>query len=109
MESTTTLWYLVGGAIAATYVWRFLGVLFAKQINPEGAMFQWITCVSYAMLAGLITRLVFIPVGPLEAAPLWIRVTGIIIGLAMYFICKRQVLIGVGSGLAAFIALVSYS
>ena len=107
MNSPGYLWMLVLAAIAATYLWRFLGVLFSRDINPEGPVFQWITCVSYAMLAGLISRMVIIPVGALVEVPLWIRVTGIVVGLVVFFIARRMVLAGVGAGFAVFIFLVA--
>ena len=100
------LWWIVLGAIAATYLWRFLGTVFAKQIDPDGALFQWVTCVSYAMLAGLISRMVFIPVGSLVEVPLWIRGTGLVVGLVVFFLARRIVLAGVGAGLAVFVGLV---
>ena len=103
-----TLWLVVIGSILATYFWRFLGALFARKINPDGAVFKWVTCVSYAMLAGLISRMVFIPIGPLEEVPGWIRLVGILVGLAAFFLFRKQVLIGVGAGLLAFVGLVSY-
>ena len=105
--STVELWLVVWGAIAATYLWRFLGTLFSYRIDPHGPLFQWITCVSFAMLAGLISRMIFIPVGPLTEVPLWIRITGILLGLAVFFLVQRQVLVAVGAGLAVFIGLVS--
>ena len=107
MVDYQNLWVLVIASILATYLWRFLGALFAKRIDPKGALFGWVTCVSYAMLAGLISRMVFLPAGSLVEVDLWIRLTGIITGLVVFYICKRQVLVGVGAGLAVFIALVS--
>lgn len=107
MTTHEYLWALVIAAILATYVWRFLGALFAQRINPQGLIFQWVTCVSYAMLAGLIARMVFIPVGPLVATPMWVRVTGMIVGIAVFFAAGRIVLVGVGAGLAVFIMLIS--
>ena len=100
------LWWIVLAAIAAIYLWRFLGTVFAKQIDPDGALFQWVTCVSYAMLAGLISRMVFIPVGSLIEVPLWIRVAGLVVGLVVFFLARRVVLAGVGAGLAVFVGLV---
>ncbi len=100
------LWLLVLGAILATYLWRFLGVLFSRRINPEGAAFQWVTCVSYAMLAALISRMILIPVGPLVEVSLWIRLVSLIVGLAVFFLVKKQVLIGVGAGLSVFTILI---
>ncbi len=92
----------------ATYFWRFLGALFAQKIQPDGAIFKWVTCVSYAMLAGLISRMVFIPIGPLEAVPGWIRISGILIGLAAFFLFRKQVLVGVSTGLLVFVGLLSF-
>jgi len=99
-------WPLLLGAVGATYLWRGLGVVFASRIDPDGPAFQWITCVSYAMLSGLIARMVFLPEGPLTEAPLSYRVAGIITGLAVFFILRRQVLAGVAAGLAMFIGLI---
>ncbi len=99
------LWLLLAGAIAATYVWRGLGVLLASRIDPEGSAFQWVTAVSYAMLAGLITRMVLMPAGPLVDTPLTFRIVGIIVGLAAFFVSGRRLLLGVTAGLIAFIAL----
>jgi branched-subunit amino acid transport protein len=51
---TEMLWMIVLGCAAATFVWRFLGVLVVRRINANGAIFQWISCVSYAMVAGVL-------------------------------------------------------
>ena len=100
------IWLLLMGAIAGTYVWRGLGVLFASRIDPNGPTFQWITCVSYAMLSGLIARMVFLPQGPLTEAPLGYRIAGIAAGLLTFFLFKRRMLPAVGAGLLVFVALI---
>lgn len=109
MSNDTYLWLLLAGAIAGTYVWRGFGVAFSSRINTDGRIFKWVTCVSYAMLAGLIARMVFIPIGPLVETPLVYRVVGMIVGLSVFFLTKRQVLPAVGAGLTVFIALVAYN
>jgi len=101
------LWVLVIASIFATYLWRFLGVVLAKRIDSNGGLFRWVTCVSYAMLAGLISRMVFLPAGSLMEVDLWIRLAGIISGLIVFYLCRRQVLLGVSAGMAVFIMLVS--
>ena len=63
------LWGLVLLSAAATYFWRGLGVLLSARIDPEGPIFQWVTCVSYAMLAGLISRMIILPLGSLPSIP----------------------------------------
>ncbi len=106
--SESSLWVIVIGSIFATYVWRYFGAVFSQKINPDSALFKWVTCVSYAMLGGLISRMVFMPIGPLEVVPGWIRISGIAVGLIAFFLFKKQVLIGVGAGLVVFTLLVSY-
>ena len=107
MSGQEGLWAVVLGAIAATYVWRMLGALLSRQVNPESLFFQWITCVSYAMLAGLIARMILLPVGPLTEVALWIRLLGTAIGLGVFFLLGRRVLLSVGAGLAAFTLMVA--
>ena len=109
MNQSQYLWMLVISAILASYLWRFLGALFSKKINPEGKVFQWITCVSYAMLAGLISRMILLPAGTIDQVPLWIRLVSLAVGLGVFFLARKQVLVGVGAGLAIFITLVAYS
>lgn len=105
MDGTTALWTLVIASILATYLWRFLGTLFSKRIDPDGALFQWVTCVSYCMLAGLISRMILVPVGNLASVPLWIRLLGVLAALAIFFVAGRIMLVAVGSGLAVFVGL----
>ncbi len=100
------LWLLLLGAVAGTYLWRGLGVIFASRIDPQGPAFQWITCVSYAMLSGLIARMIFLPVGPLTEVPLSYRVAGIVAGLAVFLLFRQRLLPAVGAGLLVFIALI---
>lgn len=108
MVDEVYLWFLLVGAIAGTYIWRAFGVAFSSRINTEGPVFKWVTCVSYAMLAGLIARMVLLPVGPLVETPLSFRIAGMVVGLLVFFLVKRQVLPAVGAGLTVFIALVAY-
>jgi branched-subunit amino acid transport protein len=49
-----SFWLIVLACAAATFVWRALGVLVARRIDANGAFFRWVTCVSYAMVAGVL-------------------------------------------------------
>ncbi len=99
----SSAWPLLVSAIAATYVWRALGVLLSARIDPEGDLFQWVTCVSYAMLAGLIARMTVMPLGVLAATPLFDRLAAMAIAFAVYFGWRRKVLPGVAAGVVALI------
>lgn len=94
------------GAIAGTYIWRCAGVMFATRVKSDGPVFQWVTFVSYAMLGGLIARMVILPIGPLMETPLLFRSLAFVIGLGMFFLLGRRVLPAVFIGVASFIFLV---
>ncbi len=91
--------------IAGTYVWRAFGVAFSARIESEGALFRWVTCVSYAMLAGLISRMTVMPLGSLAATPLSFRLGAMGVAIAMFFLAGRSMLSGVIAGVGTFIAL----
>ena len=95
------------GAIAGTYIWRWAGVMFAARVKSDDPVFQWVTFVSYAMLGGLIARMVILPIGPLMETPLLFRALAFVIGLGMFFALGRRVLSAVFIGVASFIFLVS--
>lgn len=99
--------FLTLGAIVGTYIWRCAGVMFATRVKSDGPVFQWVTFVSYAMLGGLIARMVILPIGPLMETPLLFRSLAFVIGLGMFFLLGRRVLPAVFIGVASFIFLVS--
>jgi branched-subunit amino acid transport protein len=92
-------------AAAATFLWRFLGVVLSSRLRAEGAWIQWMTAVAYAVLAALAARMLVLPVGDLATIPLWIRLAGAGVGIAVFFITKRNALAGVLTGTLAFMAL----
>jgi hypothetical protein len=47
-----------------------LGAAISGRVRAEGALFTWLGCVAYAMLAGLVARIVVMPLGTLEATAL---------------------------------------
>jgi branched-subunit amino acid transport protein len=71
--SPLSIWLVILAAALVTYFWRALGVLVGGRINPNGPVFEWIGCVAYALLAGLTTRMIVLPIGPLQATDLGCR------------------------------------
>ena len=61
------------GTVVGTYLWRALGVSFSGRINTDSEVFVWVTCVTYAMVAGLVFRIMLLPVGMLAELSLGIR------------------------------------
>ena len=96
--TTEWLWLVVIACGLATFVWRALGVIVVRRIDPRGAVFQWITCVSYAMVAGLIFRMLILPESELASVSLPIRLAAIGIAFAAYFFFGRRLVAGVLGG-----------
>ncbi|NBT34296.1 MAG: AzlD domain-containing protein [Betaproteobacteria bacterium] len=76
---------LVALVVAAlgTYLWRCLGVAFSGRVNIESEFFRWIACVSYAMVAGLVVRIIVLPVGLLAQVPTPLRLLACGVALAL--------------------------
>jgi branched-subunit amino acid transport protein len=85
-------------AALGTYFWRGLGVWVANRVDTSKPLFVWITCVAYAILAGLITRVIVFPVGILESTHFWQRILGLILAIGIYLLLKRNMLIGILAG-----------
>ena len=107
MAEHAPLWpyvVLVVGALA-TYFWRALGVALSGRIDPAGAVFEWVACVAYALLAGLLARMIVLPVGPLADTPLGARLAAAAIALAIFFATRKNLALGVAAGAGALVLL----
>lgn len=87
----------------ATYFWRGMAVLLSGKLTLDSELFRWVECVAYAMVAGLMMRIVLLPSGVLADSPVAIRIAGCVIALAAYRLFKRNLLAGLGAGVAFFV------
>ena len=94
---------VVAVAIAATFAWRVLGVALTRRIDPEGPVFRWFSLASYAVLAGLLTRLLVLPTGDLASVDLAIRLGAAGVAAAVFLLARRSLLAGVVAGTACFV------
>lgn len=103
----STLWALtlmvVGGLV--TYFWRALGVALSGRIDAGSRLFEWVACVAYALLAGLIARMILLPNGPLAAAASPDRIAAAVIALAIFFLTRRNIGLGVAAGAGALVLM----
>ncbi len=103
MAEFTTLVLLCG---VATYLWRGLGVALARRLNVEGELFRWVSCVAFAMIAGLMSRIILMPTGALASTGLPERLAATACALFAYFVLtRRNLLAGVSAGALAIVAL----
>ena len=95
-------WLLLGVCALATYAWRGLGVLISGRIDARGEAFAWISCVAYAMIAGLIARMLVMPTGELAELTDLERLLGSAAALVAFFgLSRRNLLAGVLAGAVA--------
>ena len=99
------LWLLVIACSLGTYVWRGLGVLLSGRINVNGELFKWVACVAYAMVAGLVSRILVLPTGMLAETAFVERLAACAVALLVYYATRRNLLMGVGAGVAAIMAI----
>jgi branched-subunit amino acid transport protein len=76
-------WLALLAASLGTYVCRAIGVKLSGQVNQDGEFFRWLSMVTYAMVAALTIRLIFLPVGLLSTVPLYLRVLICILALGV--------------------------
>ena len=96
------LWVLLMLCGVATYLWRGPGVLISAGIDPRSEAFTWISCVAYAIIAGVVSRMLLMPTGVLAEATALERAIGSGAALVAYFwLTKRNLLVGVAAGAAA--------
>ena len=98
----TEPWLLLALCGVATYLWRGPGVLLSAGIDPRSEAFTWVSCVAYAIIAGVVSRMLVMPSGALAETTALERALGSAAALGAYFwLTRRNLLIGVAAGAAA--------
>lgn len=93
-------------AALASYASRALGTLLSGRIRADSPVIEWITAVTFALMAGLVARMILLPIGALAATPDWIRLSAAAACLAVFFITRKNVGLGVLAGSLTLMALV---
>jgi branched-subunit amino acid transport protein len=93
---------VLAASVGATALWRGLGVIMARRLDTEGAVFRWFSFASFAVLAGLLARLLILPAGELATVGLEVRLGAAVIGVAAFYLSRRNLLVGVASGTISF-------
>lgn len=104
-DAALPLWLLVLVCGAATYLWRGVGVLLSGVVRPQSELLTWVGCVAYAMVAGLVARIVLMPEGMVAQTLLADRLLACAAAAAVFFLGGRNLLAGVATGGAALAAL----
>ena len=94
-------WVVVLTSAAATFSWRGLGATLSGRIRVDSELFNWVACVAYAMVAGLITRIIFMPTGLLATSLLADRLLACVLALAAFYLSRRNLFVAVMVGVVA--------
>ena len=104
MPAAAELWLLMLACGAATYLWRGLGVLLSGRLNPHSVVFEWVSCVAYALVAGLIARIIVAPSGLLAQTALTDRLLSCVVAFVAYRLARRNMFAGLLCGVVFFVA-----
>ncbi len=104
MSAGAELWLLLLACGVATYLWRGLGVLLSGRLVAQSALFEWVSCVAYALVAGLIARIIVAPSGLLAQTALTDRLLACVVALLAYHLIRRNMFVGLVSGVVFFVA-----
>ena len=106
MNELPGVWGYWGGAYLPFFLagflvsepWRWAGALVGRGIDADSELFAWVRAVSTAIVAGLVARMLVLPVGELREVSLFLRVAAVACGVAGYFLARRNIAAGVGIG-----------
>ncbi len=86
-------WLALIAASIGTYVCRAIGVMLSGRVSHDSEFFRWLSAVTYAMVAALTIRLIFLPVGMLSTVPLYLRliICAIAVGVMLINPSRRLV------------------
>lgn len=105
--SSFETWFIIFLAALVTFGWRFAGLILSDYIHSDSRLMLWINAVAYAMVAGVLMKLMVYPVGILESTPLDYRLAGLAVGL-FAMISTRSLWLSLLLAMGLFAILVSY-
>jgi branched-subunit amino acid transport protein len=104
-DSANWGWAILVMTAIGTYVWRFLGVLLSGKLTQDSPLFRWVTCVTYAMVAALVIRIIVLPVGVLAEVPTAYRVVSAATAFMVMLIKPHNLLPAISTGAVMIILL----
>jgi hypothetical protein len=90
---------------AGTYVWRALGVVAIRRLDPESPTLLWVRAVATALIAALIVRFVYDPSGLLSETAFPSRALALAASVVGFFAAGRRIESGVGAGAGTLMLL----
>lgn len=82
-------------AVLPTEIWRWLAVVFARGLDADSALLDWVRAVATALLAGIVAKLIVSPPGALVHAPMLVRVLSLAAAVVVMAISRRRMMLAV--------------
>lgn len=95
--------YIFIAGVAATAVWRYLGLYLSNGLSEDSVIIEWVRTVSTALVAGLVARTVLFPPGALAEVAIGVRVGAFAFGVAVYFLARHHLVGGILAGVTALV------
>ena len=93
MESSQIMILAIIATSLATFISRFMGAITSKKVSVNSKIFQWFNCIAYSTLAALLGRMIIFPAGVLADSEIIVRLSVLLICIAIFIISKRNLVI----------------
>ena len=95
-------------AFAGMIIWRYLGVLYSKNIDNESIIAKTINSIAYGMTTAIVFKIVFFPENALNLIPDTDRIIRFFIGIIVFLVCSKNTSFGLITGISSFSFLILY-
>lgn len=104
----TQVWIHLAAAVAATYCWRFFGVVASRQMASDSPLILWVRAVATALIAALVVRFVYAPSGLLSETAFSSRAVALLAAVVGYFALGKRIEAGVASAAVVFVMMEAF-
>lgn len=87
-----------------TEMWRVIGVVAARGLDPDSEILRWVRCVATALVVAVVAKLVLQPSGALAVVPDWGRYAAVGVGIVTLLLTRRSVVWSLVAGEATLVA-----
>ena len=95
-------------AFAGMIIWRYLGVLYSKNIDNESVIAKTINSIAYGMTTAIVFKIVFFPDNALNLIPNSDRIIPFFIGIIVFLVFCKNTSFGLITGISSFSFLILY-
>lgn len=84
-------------------VFRVAAVLLPGGVDESSAFLTWVRYVALGLLAAVVSKLVYAPAGALATVPIPATAAAIAVGVAVFFLLRRALVLGILAGEALLV------